>query len=135
MPLATEIKALLVDDQESMRQLGSHALKSLGIQDVTTAASGREALTILEGKAINLIVSDLYMDDIDGITLLKTIRKHPKMRKMPFIIATGKNNMKNVMMAKKEGVNNFVLKPFNKAMLRRKLEEVIGPIVATPPAA
>lgn len=132
MPLASELKVLLVDDQESMRQLGSHALKSMGIEDVTTAASGRDALKVLEEKPINLIVSDLYMDDIDGLALLKTVRKHPKMRKMPFVMATGKNNMKNVMTAKKAGVNNFVLKPFNVKMLRRKIEEVIGPIVNTP---
>ncbi len=131
MPLASELKVLLVDDQESMRQLGAQALKAIGVTSVITAESGRAALEQLEKNSINLVISDLYMDNIDGIALLKIVRKHPKMRKMPFVMASGKNNMKNIMLCKKEGVNNFVLKPFSPQTLRRKLEEVVGPIVTT----
>ncbi len=92
MPKASDISVLVVDDQQSMRGICKFILNQLGFKDITEARSGRDALGKLEKTNIDLIISDWNMEDIDGLTLLKVIRKHPKTKAMPFIMATGRSD-------------------------------------------
>jgi two-component system, chemotaxis family, chemotaxis protein CheY len=78
MPKASAVSVLIVDDQQSMRGICKYILTQLGFKDIVEAKSGRDALTKLEKTNIDLIISDWNMDDVDGLTLLKVIRKHPR---------------------------------------------------------
>ncbi len=128
MPKASNVSVLVVDDQQSMRGICKYILNQLGFNKIIEAKSGREALGKLEKNSIDLIISDWNMDDIDGLTLLKVLRKHPKTAKMPFIMATGRSDKEQVQEAISCGVNNYIIKPFDASSMKKKIEAVIGPL-------
>jgi two-component system, chemotaxis family, chemotaxis protein CheY len=66
------------------------------------------------------------MDDIDGLTLLRVIRKHPRTQAMPFIMATGRSDKEQVKEAISSGVNNYIIKPFDASTMKKRIEAVIG---------
>src|SRR3982751_1506576 len=103
MPKASAINVLIVDDQQSMRGICRYILQQLGFSSIIEAKSGRDALGKLEQSQVDLIISDWNMDDIDGLTLLRVIRKHPKTQKMPFIMATGRSDKEQVQEAISHG--------------------------------
>jgi two-component system chemotaxis response regulator CheY len=96
MPKASDVSVLIVDDQQSMRGICKYILTQLGFKDIIEAKSGRDALGQLEKASVQLIISDWNMEDIDGLTLLRVIRKHPKTASMPFIMATGRSDKEQV---------------------------------------
>jgi two-component system chemotaxis response regulator CheY len=126
MPKASAVSVLIVDDQQSMRGICKYILTQLGFTSITEAKSGRDALGKLEQANIDLIISDWNMDDIDGLTLLKVIRKHPKTAAMPFIMATGRSDKEQVKEAISAGVNNYIIKPFDALTMKKRIEAVIG---------
>jgi two-component system, chemotaxis family, chemotaxis protein CheY len=126
MPKASDVSVLIVDDQQSMRGICRYILSELGFRDIVEAKNGRDALGKLEKTNIQLIISDWNMDDIDGLTLLRIIRKHPKTQKMPFIMATGRSDKEQVKEAISFGVNNYIIKPFDAGTMKKRIEAVIG---------
>jgi len=128
MPKASAIKVLVVDDQQSMRGICKYILNQLGFVDIVEARSGRDALSKLEQASVDLIISDWNMDDVDGLTLLRVIRKHPRTQALPFIMATGRSDMEQVKEAIAAGVNNYIVKPFDAMTVKKRIEAVIGPL-------
>jgi two-component system chemotaxis response regulator CheY len=126
MPKASAVNVLIVDDQQSMRGICKYILNQLGFINIIEAKSGRDALGKLEQSTVDLIISDWNMDDIDGLTLLKVIRKHPKTSGMPFIMATGRSDKEQVKEAISSGVNNYIIKPFDALTMKKRIEAVIG---------
>jgi two-component system, chemotaxis family, chemotaxis protein CheY len=126
MPKASAVSVLVVDDQQSMRGICKYILTQLGFTNVIEAKSGRDALSKLEHQNVDLIISDWNMEDIDGLTLLRVIRKHPKTSTMPFIMATGRSDKEQVKEAISSGVNNYIIKPFDASTMKKRIEAVIG---------
>jgi two-component system chemotaxis response regulator CheY len=126
MPKASAISVLIVDDQQSMRGICKYILNQLGFTNIIEAKSGRDALGKLEQSSVDLIISDWNMEDIDGLTLLRVIRKHPKTSGMPFIMATGRSDKEQVKEAISSGVNNYIIKPFDALTMKKRIEAVIG---------
>jgi two-component system chemotaxis response regulator CheY len=126
MPKASDVSVLIVDDQQSMRGICKYILTQLGFTNIIEAKSGRDALGKLEQSSVDLIISDWNMEDIDGLTLLRVIRKHPKTQGMPFIMATGRSDKEQVKEAISSGVNNYIIKPFDALTMKKRIEAVIG---------
>jgi two-component system, chemotaxis family, chemotaxis protein CheY len=126
MPKASAVSVLVVDDQQSMRGICKYILTQLGFTNIVEAKSGREALFKLEKQNVDLIISDWNMEDIDGLTLLRVIRKHPRTASMPFIMATGRSDKEQVKEAISSGVNNYIIKPFDASTMKKRIEAVIG---------
>jgi two-component system chemotaxis response regulator CheY len=126
MPKASAVSVLIVDDQQSMRGICKYILTQLGFTNIIEAKSGRDALGKLEQSSVDLIISDWNMEDIDGLTLLRVIRKHPKTQTMPFIMATGRSDKEQVKEAISSGVNNYIIKPFDALTMKKRIEAVIG---------
>jgi two-component system, chemotaxis family, chemotaxis protein CheY len=126
MPKASAISVMIVDDQQSMRGICKYILNQLGFVNIVEAKSGRDALGKLEKATVDLIISDWNMDDIDGLTLLRVIRKHPRTQAMPFIMATGRSDKEQVKEAISSGVNNYIIKPFDASTMKKRIEAVIG---------
>ena len=126
MPKASALNVMIVDDQQSMRGLCKYILNQLGFTNIIEARSGRDALGKLEQSSVDLIISDWNMDDVDGLTLLKVIRKHPRTQSLPFIMATGRSDKEQVKEAISCGVNNYIIKPFDVATMKKRIEQVIG---------
>ena len=128
MPEAQNMRVLIVDDQASMRGLTRYCLEQLGIRNVSEANDGSDALGQLQAAKFDLIISDWNMENVDGLELLKQIRANPLTRMTPFIMSTGNKEREKVKTAIQAGVNNYIVKPFNVATLKKKMEAVIGPI-------
>jgi len=126
MPSANNLQILVVDDQQSMRQLTKFSLGQIGIKKVVEAKSGEDAIKALGQAKFDMVISDWNMDGMDGLTLLKHIRADPLAKKTPFIMATGQDSKEQVMEAVNAGVNNYIVKPLSADTLKKKIEAVIG---------
>jgi two-component system chemotaxis response regulator CheY len=126
MPLAAGLKVLVVDDQSSMRAVTRMALEKIGVRLIHEAENGQMALQKAVGQPLDLIISDFNMPEMDGLGLLRAVRGHPAVRKLPFILITGRGDRELVVTAAQAGVNNYLVKPFTEAMLREKMEQVMG---------
>ncbi|MBY0430788.1 MAG: response regulator [Rhodospirillales bacterium] len=126
MPAASALKILLVEDQASMRGLIRYTFQQINVRDITEAKNGIEALEALKIKKFDLVVSDWNMEGMDGLTLLKMLRRNPVTKTTAFIMATGQADRAKVKEAVDAGVNNYIVKPFNAATLKSKIEAVLG---------
>jgi two-component system chemotaxis response regulator CheY len=126
MPAAAALKVLIVDDQFSVRQMTRMTLEQLGIRNVYESENGKDALNKASVQPLDLIISDYNMPEMDGLALLRAVRGHPAVRKLPFILLTGRGDRELVVKAAQAGVNNYLVKPFTQVTLREKIEQVIG---------
>jgi two-component system chemotaxis response regulator CheY len=128
MPAAAALQVMLVDDQRVIRELVRGMLLDLGCRQVTECGDGKEALRALELRPVNLIISDLNMPNMDGLEFLRTVRAHPSLGKTAFIMLTSRAETDLVRQAVSLGVNNYIIKPFNAATVKAKIEAVLGPL-------
>ena len=119
-------RVLVVDDMSTMRKIVIKILKELGFTDFTEAADGTLAWQAIKDAPtpFGLIISDWNMPNCSGIDLLKRIRQDQKLKKTPFVLVTAEAESKQVAEALKAGVDQYVVKPFNKEALQSKLESV-----------
>ena len=115
---------LVVDDYSTMIRIIRNLLKQLGFENVDEASDGSAALAKMQTKRYGLVISDWNMEPMTGYELLKEVRADPGLNKTPFIMVTAESKTENVIAAKKAGVNNYIVKPFNAATLKTKMEAV-----------
>jgi two-component system chemotaxis response regulator CheY len=118
---------LVVDDYNTMIRIIRNLLKQLGFENVDDASDGSAALAKMQGKKYGLVISDWNMEPMTGYDLLREVRASPELSKTPFIMITAESKTENVIAAKKAGVSNYIVKPFNAATLKTKMEAVFGP--------
>jgi two-component system chemotaxis response regulator CheY len=126
MPSAVAIKVLIVDDQNSVRAMTRMTLESIGFKHIHEAENGVKAMETASLQPLDLIISDYNMPEMDGLELLRAVRGHPVVRKVPFILLTGRGDKELVVKAAQAGVNNYLVKPFTADILRGKIEQVVG---------
>ena len=126
MPVDQKMSILIVDDYKTMLRIVRNLLKQLGFDNVDEAIDGSEALNKLRAKPYGLVISDWNMEPMTGYQLLKEVRADGKLKETPFIMVTAESKTENVVAAKKAGVNNYIVKPFNAATLKTKMASVIG---------
>jgi len=117
------MKILVVDDSVTMRRIIINTLKSAGLTDLVEAGNGVEGLANMEG--IELVLTDWNMPEMDGLTFVKELRGSPVYSDVPIIMITTEGAKKEVIEALKQGVNNYVVKPFTKDVLLEKLNATI----------
>jgi two-component system, chemotaxis family, chemotaxis protein CheY len=118
---------LVVDDYSTMIRIIRNLLKQLGFENVDDATDGSAALAKMQVKKYGLVISDWNMEPMTGYDLLREVRASPELSKTPFIMITAESKTENVIAAKKAGVSNYIVKPFNAATLKTKMEAVFGP--------
>ena len=126
MPLAMTFKVLVVDDQLTMREVTRLALQEMGVRNIIDAENGDDAFKKATTQPLDMIISDFNMPVMDGLGLLRAVLGHPAVRKLPFILVTGRGDNALVVSAAQAGVNNYIVKPFTAEMLREKVEAVVG---------
>jgi len=126
--MSTDISTpiLVVDDYKTMIRIIRNLLKQLGFEDVDEAADGSEALNKMRGRKYGLVISDWNMEPMTGYELLKEVRSDPALGRTPFIMVTAESKTENVIAAKKAGVNNYIVKPFNAQTLKSKIDAVFS---------
>ena len=124
MAIDMTMPVLVVDDYNTMIRIIRNLLKQLGFEDVDDASDGSAALAKMRDKKYGLVISDWNMEPMTGYELLKEVRADPGLTKTPFIMVTAESKTENVIAAKKAGVNNYIVKPFNAQTLQSKIEAV-----------
>jgi two-component system, chemotaxis family, chemotaxis protein CheY len=123
----------VVDDYNTMVRIIRNLLKQLGFEDVDDASDGASALAKMRAKKYGLVISDWNMEPMTGYELLKEVRADPALGQVPFIMVTAESKTENVIAAKKAGVNNYIVKPFNAQTLQHKIQSVFPD--GAPPSA
>jgi two-component system chemotaxis response regulator CheY len=134
MAVDLSMPVLVVDDYNTMIRIICNLLKQLGYQNIDNATDGASALAKLRAGQFGLVISDWNMEPMSGYDLLKEVRADAKLGKTPFIMITAESKTENVIAAKRAGVSNYIVKPFNAQTLQTKIAAVFaeGP---TPPLA
>ncbi|MFI5910603.1 response regulator [Dactylosporangium sp. CA-139114] len=117
---------LIVDDSASVRQVVTIALKGAGYE-VIDAVDGQDALRKLAGKRVHLIISDVNMPNMDGITLVGEVRKQPDHRFTPIIMLTTESQEEKKRQAQAAGAKAWVTKPFQPAQMLAAVSKLIAP--------
>lgn len=126
MAVDHSMPVLVVDDYKTMIRIIRNLLKQIGFTDVDDAADGTEAFGKLKERKYGLVISDWNMEPMTGYELLKQVRADGDLSRTPFIMVTAESKTENVIAAKKAGVNNYIVKPFNAATLKGKIDAVFG---------
>ena len=116
---------LTVDDTASMRQMISFTLHSVG-HEVIQASDGQEALKVLEGKKVDLVIADINMPYMDGITLLKSLRALAEYKFTPILMLTTESQETKRQQGKVAGATGWIVKPFNPEQLLNVVKKVLG---------
>lgn len=117
---------LIVDDSASVRQVVGIALKGAGY-DVIEGCDGRDALTKLNGQKIHLIISDVNMPNMDGITFVKEVKKLPNYKFTPIIMLTTESQEGKKQEGQAAGAKAWVVKPFQPAQMLTAVAKLILP--------
>lgn len=117
---------MVVDDSASLRQVVSIALSGAGYE-VIEACDGKDALGKLDGKKINLIVSDVNMPVMDGISMVKEIKQMPKYKFVPIIMLTTESKDEMKQAGKEAGVRAWVVKPFKPEQMLDAVSKLVLP--------
>lgn len=116
---------LAVDDSASMRQMVGHTLRSAGYE-VLEASDGVEALEVAKGKVVDVVITDVNMPNMDGITLVAQLRTLPDYRLVPLLLLTTESSTERKMQGKQAGATGWMVKPFNPEQLLATLSRVLG---------
>jgi two-component system chemotaxis response regulator CheY len=134
MAIDLSMPILVVDDYNTMIRIICNLLKQLGYQNIDSATDGATALAKLRAGRFGLVISDWNMEPMSGYDLLKEVRADAKLGKTPFIMITAESKTENVIAAKRAGVSNYIVKPFNAQTLQAKIAAVFAE-EPTPPLA
>lgn len=116
-------KILAVDDSKTMRDMIAFTLKKAGF-DVAEAEDGKAALGVLGGGKFDLIITDLNMPNMDGITLIKNVRSASSHRAVPILILTTESDNTKKADGKAAGATGWLVKPFNPEKLVELVQRV-----------
>lgn len=117
---------LIVDDSASVRQVVSIALRGAGY-DVIAGVDGRDAMQKLNGQRIHLIISDVNMPNMDGITFVSEAKKLPAYKFTPIIMLTTESQEDKKRQAQAAGAKAWVTKPFQPAQMLAAVAKLIQP--------
>lgn len=117
-------KVLIVDDSVSMRQMVSFTLRQGGFE-VIEAQHGQDALDKLKAGPVDLIITDLNMPVMDGITLIQNVRKLPAMKTRPILMLTTEGLAAKKEQGKAAGATGWIVKPFDPDKLLLTVAKVL----------
>jgi two-component system, chemotaxis family, chemotaxis protein CheY len=116
---------LAVDDSASMRQMVSFTLKGAGYE-VVEAADGVQALSTAKTRRFNLVITDVNMPNMDGISLIKELRALPSYKFTPLLMLTTESSPEKKQLGKAAGATGWIVKPFNPEQLVSTVKKVLG---------
>lgn len=115
---------LIIDDSESIREVVVFTLEKDG-HNVTAAVDGKDALQYLDGRKIDLIITDLHMPNMDGIEFIKEVRKSEDYKYTPILYLTTESQQSKKMEAKQAGATGWIVKPFMPEKLLAAINKIL----------
>lgn len=127
MSIDKNMQILVVDDYKTVIRIIRNLLGQIGFNNIHEAMDGTQALDILNKQKIDFVISDWNMEPMSGYELLKQVRASDKYYKnIPFMMVTAETKAENVVMAKKAGVSNYIIKPFNLETMKMKIGAIFN---------
>lgn len=118
---------LVVDDSAMMRKIVIKNVREAGFQvQFVEASDGKEGLEKFQAGGIDVILTDWNMPNMDGVTMVKEIRKVDPQKTVPIVMVTTEGSADKVKEAVLAGANNYIAKPFTPERLRDKLGKILG---------
>ncbi len=115
------MKFLVVDDSSTMRRIIKNSLKRIGFEDIVEAENGKDGLEKMDD--VDIILTDWNMPEMDGLEFVKRIRATNS--SIPILMVTTNAAKDDIVEALKNGVNNYIVKPFTPETLKEKVESVL----------
>jgi two-component system chemotaxis response regulator CheY len=124
-----ESDVLVVDDSAAIRKILQRVLRQTGmaIRTIHEAGDGQEALEVLGGQQVDLILTDINMPRMDGLQLLGALKSSPAWREIPVVMITTEGGETKVAEAVKLGAAGYVRKPFTADQIKEKLAGILEP--------
>jgi len=116
---------LAVDDSASMRQMVAFTLKGAGYT-VVEAADGIQAMMAAKKQSFDLVITDVNMPNMDGISLIKELRGLPQYKFTPLLMLTTESGVDKKQQGKAAGATGWIVKPFNPDQLIKTVQKVLG---------
>ena len=115
---------LVIDDSPSMREMIAFTLKRAGYT-IVQSSDGQEALTKLDGERVALIITDLNMPVMDGMTFIKKARVNPQLKFTPILMLTTESQEEKKQEGKAAGATGWLVKPFDPQQLLSTIAKVL----------
>ncbi len=119
------ITVLIADDEPGLLKIMEHNLRKIGFKNIIATKNGKVALEALTNNKIDLILSDWNMPEMNGVELFNTLKKKEGLKGTPFIFVTSNAEGENVKKAMKEGIKNYMIKPYELDTLELKIKEAL----------
>jgi CheY-like chemotaxis protein len=122
-----QLRILLVDDNHHMRVLLIELLRAVGISKVFEAGDGAEGLQMMRSHPVDIVMTDLAMEPLDGIDFVRLLRNAPDSpnQMVPVIMVTGHLTLRRIQEARDAGVNEFVAKPITARNVLERLQQIV----------
>ena len=123
-----ELNILLVDDSATVRGLVARALRLAGLPlgNVLQAGNGAEALEVLKSKDVDVVVTDLHMPEMDGLTLIRHLRADPMHKDLPVIVVSTEGGAERIAEARELGISAYLRKPFKPEQVKEAVNSALG---------
>lgn len=121
-----ELEVLVVDDSPLARKHITRVLSSLGIEKITLANDGEEAVDVINGKYFDLVVTDYNMPNMDGQELTDYIRKHSNQSSIPILMVTSEENESRLAAVQQSGVSAICDKPFETGSVKSLVQQILS---------
>ncbi|WP_460204224.1 response regulator [Scytonema sp. NUACC21] len=118
-------RILVIDDEKNLRTVIQACLEKIGRWQALIAQSGSEGLLLAKSQLPDVILLDVVMPDMDGLTLLRSLKSHPTTQKIPVILLTAKTQMVNLNELAQLDVAGVILKPFNPLKLPEQVASLL----------
>lgn len=120
------MRVIVVDDSSTMRRIIKNSLKAVGYGDVLEAENGEGALASLQSEKVDLVITDWNMPVMNGLELVAAMRGSPTLKQTPILMITTMAEKEEILKAMQAGVNNYIVKPFDAATLKKKIDQIFG---------
>jgi two-component system, chemotaxis family, chemotaxis protein CheY len=119
------MKFLVVDDYSTMRRVVKNLLQDLGYANIFEADDGLSALPQLQQGDFDFLITDWNMPGMHGLDLLKAVRAHAKLARLPVLMLTAEAKHEKIAAAAAAGVDGYVIKPFTAVTLKEKIDRIL----------
>lgn len=124
-PPGRPLRFLVADDFATMRRIVVNLLRQCGFTEVLEAEDGAQALQLIRSHAVDFVISDWNMPNMNGLDLLKAIRSQAQASQTPVLLITAEARKENIVEAAQAGADGYIVKPFSADTLEDKLHKII----------
>jgi two-component system chemotaxis response regulator CheY len=121
-----DLKVLLVDDSSLARRHIQRVLAAMGIEHITEAENGQQAFELVQRSYFDLIVTDLYMPQMDGKEFVEQVRQHSNQPSVPILMVSSESDASRLAVVQQAGVSAMIDKPFETGTIKRLIEQLLA---------